>query len=74
MREPYRDLYALFRHDPSAEEYFNSLPDHVQDRLSAQYRSIDTKERLMEYAGRAQSVTPVEEIGGRVYLPPPTWY
>lgn len=26
MRPVYTDLYALFRRDPGAEEYFNQLP------------------------------------------------
>ena len=31
MRPVYTDLYALFRRDPGAEEYFNQLPAYVQD-------------------------------------------
>ena len=34
MRPVYTDLYALFRRDPGAEEYFNQLPAYVQDQLS----------------------------------------
>lgn len=32
MRQPYRDLYALFRHEPEAEAYFNSLPSYAQEQ------------------------------------------
>ena len=35
MRHPYADLYSLFRHEPRAEEYFNRLPDYVQDQITA---------------------------------------
>ena len=27
----YRDLYALFRREPEAKRYFDTLPVHVQD-------------------------------------------
>lgn len=78
MREPYSDLYVLFRHNPAAEEYFNTLPDYVQDQISAQYRSVDSLERLRDYAARLQQgilgPTPVENIGGQTYLPPPRWF
>ena len=30
MRPVYTDLYALFRRDPGAEEYFNQLPAYVR--------------------------------------------
>ena len=39
MRPVYTDLYALFRRDPGAEEYFNQLPAYVQDQLSARCRA-----------------------------------
>ena len=46
MRPVYTDLYALFRRDPGAEEYFNQLPAYVQDQLSARCRAVDSLERL----------------------------
>ena len=58
MRPVYTDLYALFRRDPGAEEYFNQLPAYVQDQLSARCRAVDSPEL-------------VEEIGGKAFLPPP---
>ena len=42
MRPVYTDLYALFRRDPGAEEYFNQLPAYVQDQLSARCRAVDS--------------------------------
>lgn len=77
MRPLYTDLYALFRRDPGAEEYFNALPAHVQDSLRAQYRSVDSLERLRWYAAKLQAQDgpdALEEIGGRAYLPPPFQY
>ncbi len=49
MKRQYGDLYALFRHEPGAEEYFNALPSYLQDRITPCYRSIDSFERLEEY-------------------------
>ena len=46
MRQPYRDLYALFRHEPEAEAYFNSLPSYAQEQLSASYQAVDSMEPL----------------------------
>ncbi len=71
MREPYQDLYALFRHEPRAEEYFNSLPGYVQEQIGAQYRAVDSLERLQSYARKAEQHYPVEQIGGAVFLPRP---
>ena len=68
MRPVYTDLYALFRRDPGAEEYFNQLPAYVQDR------AVDSLERLHAYADQFQakgSPELVEEIGGKAFLPPP---
>lgn len=74
MRQPYRDLYALFRHEPEAEAYFNSLPSYVQEQLNASYQAVDSMERLRDYAQRMSRSYPAEVIGGRAYLPAPTWY
>lgn len=55
MRPVYTDLYALFRRDPGAEEYFNQLPAYVQDQLSARCRAVDSLERLHAYADQFQA-------------------
>ena len=69
MRPVYTDLYALFRRDPGAEEYFNQLPAYVPKNMTA-----EQKERLHAYADQFQakgSPELVEEIGGKAFLPPP---
>lgn len=58
MRQYYTDLYVLFRHDPQAEMYFEELPAHVQERISAQYRLVDSMERLRAFAARYQGAGP----------------
>lgn len=72
MHQPYTDLYVLFRHDPRAQEYFDHLPAHVQDRISAQYRQIDSLDQLQRAAARYHApLFPLEGIGGQTFLPPP---
>ena len=50
MKGKYNDMYSLFRHERGAEEFFDSLPSYVQDRIGPRYLSIDSFERLEEYA------------------------
>lgn len=50
MDRQYSDMYALFRHDHSAEEYFDSLPSYVQDRIRPHYQRIDSFGRLENLA------------------------
>ena len=72
MRAYYRDLYVLFRHDSRAREYFDHLPAHIQDRISAQYRQIDSMDQLERFAARCHApLFPLEGIGGQPFLPPP---
>lgn len=46
MEKQFRDMYSLFRHDRSAEEYFDSLPSYIQDRIRPRYEMVDSFERL----------------------------
>ncbi len=46
MERKYDDMYALFRHDHSAEEYFDSLPSYVQDRIRPRFQMVDSFHRL----------------------------
>ncbi|MBM6926427.1 hypothetical protein [Pseudoflavonifractor phocaeensis] len=46
------DLYALFRHEPRAQAYFEDLPLFVQERIRARYRLVDSMERLQAMAVR----------------------
>lgn len=55
MNKQYGDLYALFRHDPSAEAYFNELPSFVQEHIRANHHQVDSFGRLMDYASAAQT-------------------
>lgn len=50
MERQYNDMYALFRHDHSAEEYFDSLPSYVQDRVRPRYQMVDSFDRLASLA------------------------
>ena len=50
MKGKYNDMYSLFRHERGAEDFFNALPSYVQDRIGPRYQSIDSFERLEEYA------------------------
>lgn len=70
MREAYRDLYALFRHEPRAEEYFNALPSHIQDQICAQYQSVDSLERLEALAHKAGAGSVGGWTGGFGLIPP----
>jgi len=57
MKGIYSDMYALFRHEPGAEEYFDSLPSYIQDRIGPRYRSVDSFDRLEEYVERFSRIT-----------------
>lgn len=50
MERQFSDMYALFRHDRNAEEYFDELPSYIQDQIRPRYKNVDTFERLMGYA------------------------
>ena len=42
MRREYSDMYALFRHEPGAEEYFERLPSYLQDRIRPRYQMVSS--------------------------------
>ena len=42
MRRDYADLYALCRHDPAADAYFQALPEEVRSRLSGRMKQLNT--------------------------------
>ena len=42
MRRDYADLYALCRHDPAADAYFQALPEEVRSRLSGRMKQVNT--------------------------------
>ena len=46
----YRDLYALFRREPEAKRYFDTLPVHVQDQLRTRPNGINSMADLKDHA------------------------
>lgn len=70
MERQYHDMYALFRHEPGAEQFYHTLPSYVQDQLSAHYKLVDSLERLHSYAAGI-SQTDSQKMDGPAVLPPP---
>lgn len=66
----YQDMYALFRHDSQAEDFFNALPPYVQDQIRARYRSVDSLERLQSYAYSIQGSGTLK-TAPQIFLPSP---
>ncbi|MEQ2442439.1 hypothetical protein [Pseudoflavonifractor intestinihominis] len=52
MRREYNDMYALFRHEPGAEEYFERLPSYLQDRIRPRYQMVNSFATLEACAER----------------------
>lgn len=50
MEEKYDGLYNLIEQNGSAENFFNSLPDYVQDMISQRASNICTETDLYSYA------------------------
>ena len=55
----YRDMYALFRREPEAKQFFDGLPVHVQDKLRTRPNGIKNLEGLKDYARRCLRGEPV---------------
>lgn len=62
MEPKYRNIFDLFSNNSEAREYFNSLPDHVCDRIIMQGGDLHTYQGLRDAArgilqkGRDKSV------------------
>lgn len=54
MRRDHADLYALCRHDPEADAYFQALPEDIQSRLSGRMKQINTLSDLRGHADALQ--------------------
>ena len=54
MRRDYADLYALCRHDPEADAYFQALHEDIQSRLSGRMKQINTLSDLRGHADALQ--------------------
>ena len=52
MRREYNDMYALFRHEPGAEEYFDQLPSYLQDLIRPRYQMVNSFAELEDCAER----------------------
>ena len=52
MRREYNDMYALFRHEPGAEECFERLPSYLQDRIRPRYQMVNSFATLEACAER----------------------
>ncbi len=48
--ERYPDMYALLNGSRQAKQYFESLPDYVQEHISTRSGSVQTFESLRDYA------------------------
>lgn len=46
----YPDMYALFQKEPAAKQYFDSLPDYVQDQISTRPSGVNSFASLKDYA------------------------
>lgn len=55
----YRDMYALFRREPEAKQFFDALPDYVQDQLRIRPNGIKNLEGLKACAHRCLNGEPV---------------
>lgn len=58
MRRDHADLYALCRHDPEADAYFQALPEDVRSQLSARMKQINTLSDLRGHAARLMGCGP----------------
>lgn len=58
MRRDHADLYALCRHDPEADAYFQALPEDVRSQLSARMKQINTLSDLRGHAARLMGSGP----------------
>lgn len=46
----YSDMYSLFAEDPSAKQYFDKLPDYVQDQIKTRANNVNSLASLQDYA------------------------
>lgn len=48
--QKYPDMYELFKRDAQAKQYFDSLPDYVQDQISTRANGVNSLASLKDYA------------------------
>lgn len=59
MRRDHADLYALCRHDPEADAYFQALPEEIRYQLSGRIKQVNTFSDLRSHAD-----TIMKEVSG----------
>lgn len=55
MEKQYLDLYSLFRHNPAAENYFENLPDSVQEQIRTRRQLINSLSDLQGFNNNIQN-------------------
>ena len=50
MMNKYPNMYELFKSDPEAKQYFDKLPDYVQEQISTRADGVNSLESLKDYA------------------------
>ena len=50
MQQKYSGLHELLRHDREAQDYYNTLPEYVQDCMRDRADGINSFESLRHYA------------------------
>ncbi len=46
----YTDIYALFKEEPTAKQFFDQLPDYVRDQINTRANGVNSFESLKNYA------------------------
>lgn len=50
MGKKYKELFDLIEQDGQAKQYFNTLPDYVQETLCQRAGRVNSYESLRDYA------------------------
>lgn len=50
MQKKYSDLFKLMEDDSEAKQYFDKLPDYLQDAISQRANGVNSYESLCHYA------------------------
>ncbi len=50
MQKKYPDLFRLMEDDSEAKQYFDKLPDYLQDAISQRANGVNSYESLCHYA------------------------
>lgn len=50
MQKKYHDLFSLMENESEAKEFFQALPDYLQDAISQRANGVNSFESLCHYA------------------------